>query len=118
MLPVKLDANPSTEYLPQNYFPGPAVPKMGKHFSDLTSAEFNGQPFTQAFIYGTYNSEVTFYEPMITLDFLKSNSNFERSIPQPSKFKTAGYYPTRMRVVKHNGLTDVILDGFAKRQAS
>lgn len=91
---------------------------MGKHFIDVTSLEFNKQSFTQTFIYGSYNSKVTFYEPMITLDFLKNVSNFERSIPQPLRFKNAELYPTKMHVVKRNGLTDIILEGFAKRQAS
>jgi hypothetical protein len=55
---------------------------------------------------------------MITLDFLKTNSNYERQIPQPAKFKTAGYYPTKMKVVKKNGATYITLDGFTYRQAS
>ncbi|MCW3108253.1 MAG: hypothetical protein JWQ09_2759, partial [Segetibacter sp.] len=77
----------------------------------------NGQPFSQTFIYGTYDGKVTFYEPMITLAFLKSTTSFERAIPQPAKFKKAGYYPTKMRVTKHDGVTDIVLDGFVQRQA-
>ncbi|MEJ7680301.1 MAG: hypothetical protein WKG06_21090 [Segetibacter sp.] len=114
---AKLNSNVASEYLPQNYVPNPPVPQMGKHFIDVTSSELNGHPFTRTFIYGTYDRKVTFYEPMITLAFLKANANFERSIPQPVKYKKAGYYPTEMRVIKHDGLTDVILDGFVQRQA-
>ena len=114
---AKLNANPAADYLPQNYVPGPPVPQMGKHFIDVTSPELNGQPFSQTFIYGTYDAKVTFFEPMITLAFLKSNSNFERTIPQPAKFKKAGYYPTKMRIAKHDGVTDIVLDGFVLRQA-
>ncbi|MGI8637700.1 MAG: hypothetical protein ACR2KZ_20055, partial [Segetibacter sp.] len=66
---TKLNADPTASYLPQNYFPGAPVPQMGKHFVDIASPELNGQPFTQTFIYGSYDSKVTFYEPMITLDF-------------------------------------------------
>lgn len=113
----KLNANPPADYLPQNYVPGAPVPQMGKHFVDVTSPEFAGQPFTQTFIYGSYDGKITFYEPMITLDFLKSTTTYEKPIPQPSKFRKAGYYPTKMRVSKHDGVTDVILDGFVQRQA-
>lgn len=115
---AKLNLHPAAEYLPSTYFSGGPVPQMGTHFIDAASPELNGQPFTETFIYGTYNGKVTFYEPMITLDFLKANSNYERSIPQPAKFKTTAYYPTKMKIVKRNGVTNVILDGFIKRQAS
>lgn len=91
---------------------------MGKHWVDSTSPELNGQPFTQTFIYGTYNGKVTFYEPMITLDFLKDNDSFVRSIPQPEKFRKTGYYPTELRIRKHDGVTDVILEHFVLRQKS
>ena len=77
---------PAANYLPANYFnAGGVVLQMGCHWVDPTSGEFNGQPFTQTFIYNSYDGKVTFYEPMITLDFLKTNNNFERSIPQPAK---------------------------------
>ena len=115
---VKLNANPAADYLPQNYVPGPPVPQMGKHFIDVTSPELNGQPFTQTFLFGTYDAKVTFYEPMITLAFLKATTTFERSIPQSAKFKKAGYYPTKMSITKHDGVTDIILDGFVQRQAT
>jgi hypothetical protein len=118
---AKMDQNlPAANYLPVNYIgPGSGVPMMGHHWIDMTSPELGGQvPFTQTFIYGSYDSKVIFLEPMITLDFLKTNSNYERAIPQPSKFQTAGYYPTKMRVLKHDGVTEIVLDGLAYRQAS
>lgn len=110
---------PAPAYFPPTYInPGGGVPQMGAHWVDVTSGEFNGQGFTQTFIYGSYNGKVTFYEPMITLEFLKTNSNFERNIPQPAKYQITGYYPTKLRVVKHDGLTEIILDGFVHRIAS
>ena len=110
---------PAPAYFPPTYFnPGGGVPQMGTHWVDVTSGEFNGQGFTQTFIYGSYDGKVTFYEPMITLDFLKNNSNFERAIPQPAKYQKTGYYPTKLRVVKHDGVTEVILDEFVYRIAS
>lgn len=115
---TKLNANVAGEFLPDHYVPGPAVPKMGKHFIDVTSPELNGQPFTQTFIYGGYDAKVTFYEPMITMAFIKATTNFERTIPQPAKYQKAGYYPTKMSIKRHDGVTDIALSGFVQHQAS
>ena len=115
----KFDNAPGAAYFPQTYInPGGGVPQMGAHWVDVTSPEFHGQTFTQTFIFGSFDGKVTFYEPMITLDFLKNNSNYERAIPQPAKVQKTGYYPTKMRVVKHDGVTEVILDGFVFRTQS
>jgi hypothetical protein len=116
--PVKLELHPDADYIPVNHIPVGGVPMMGNHWIDLTSPELNGGPFTQTFIYGSYDGKVVFYEPMITLDFLKNTSNFERSIPQPAKVQNTGYYPTKMKVKKKNNSTEIILDGFTQRQAS
>ncbi len=51
---------------------GGGVPQMGAHWVDVTSPELNGSTFAQTFIYGSYDGQVNFYEPMITLDFLKN----------------------------------------------
>lgn len=116
---AKLDILPSAAYFPPTYIsPGPGVPKMGNHWLDATAPELNGQTFTQTFIFGSYNSHVIFYEPMITKSFLQGANNYERTIPQPAKFQKSGWYPTKMRVVKHDGVTEIVLDTFVHRQAS
>lgn len=116
---AKLDILPNAAYFPPTYIsPGPGVPKMGNHWLDATAPELNGQPFTQTFILGSYNSNVIFYEPMITKSFLQGANNYERTIPQPAKFQKTGWYPTKMRVVKHDGVTEIVLDAFVHRQAS
>ena len=113
---------PAPGYMPPTYVPTyGGVPQMGTHWVDVTSPELDPvhpQPFTQTFIYGSYAGEVIFYEPMITLDFIKNNLPFERTIPQPAKFAKAGYYPTKLRVTKQDGVVQVVLDGFIYRQAS
>ena len=115
---MKFKNFPAPAYLPPTYInPGGGVPQMGAHWVDYTSPELNGVPFTQTFIYGSYNGKVNFYEPMITEAFIKANPNFERSIPQPDKYQKTGYYPTRMRIAKANGVTNIILEGFVLRQA-
>jgi Domain of unknown function (DUF5602) len=109
---------PAADYFPATYFnPGGGVPQMGCHWIDVTSPELNGQLFTQTFIYGSYDGKVTFYEPMITSAFIKANPSFERAIPQPAKFQKAGYYPTKMRIAKQDGVTNIILEGFVLQQA-
>lgn len=116
--PAKLDAALPASYLPANYIGIDPVPTMGKHYVDVTSPELSGQPFTQTFILGSYDAKLAFWEPMITLDFLKNTTNFVRDIPQPAKYQKTGYYPTKMRVAKQNTVTNIILEGFVLRQAS
>lgn len=110
---------PAPEYFPAHYVNfGGGVPQMGCHWLDVTSPELNGQTFTQTFIYGSYDGKVTFYEPMITEAFILANPSFERSIPQPVKYQKSGYYPTKMRIQKINGVTNIILEGFVYRTQS
>jgi hypothetical protein len=110
---------PAPAYFPPFYFnTGGGVPQMGTHWVDPTSGEFNGQGFTQTFIYGSYNGKVNFYEPMITWDFLKNSSTFQRQIPQPAKVQQSGFYPTLLEVVKHDGVTEIVLDAFVYRTKS
>jgi len=110
---------PPAGYLPATYFTVPGgVPEMGAHWVDATSPELNGQLFTQTFLYGTYDSKVTFYEPMITKAFIDANASFQRSIPQPAKYQQSGYYPTTFELKKESGAVTVILEGFVYRKAS
>lgn len=110
---------PAPGYMPATYVPIPGgVPQMGVHWVDFTTPELNGQPFTQTFLYGSYNSKVAFYEPMITKAFIDANASFERTFGVPAKFKTSGYYPTKMRMVKADGVTHFILEDFVYRTQS
>jgi hypothetical protein len=61
---------------------------------------------------------MTFYEPMITHDFLKNTSDFVRDIPQSAKVQKTGWYPTKMRVKKNNGDTQIVLEQFVYRKQS
>jgi hypothetical protein len=63
--PDPVPVNP--EFVPPDYVSDPgAVPQMGTHWVDTTSAEFHGEKFTQTFIFGYSNGRLCFYEPMIT----------------------------------------------------
>ncbi|RYZ50180.1 MAG: hypothetical protein EOO14_19700 [Chitinophagaceae bacterium] len=116
----EFDNLPAAGFVPANYIAIPGgVPQMGKHWADVTSPEMQpGGTFTQTFLYGSFNGNVTFYEPMITEEFLLANSSFQRDIPVPTKFKEAGLYPTKMRIEKKNGVTNVIIENFVQRQAN
>jgi hypothetical protein len=70
-----------------------AVPKMGLHWIDPASPELNGQKFTRTFIYGSWDGKATFWEPMITREFILSRPDFQTHVMQPERVATPGYYP-------------------------
>jgi hypothetical protein len=108
--------------MPANYVPIPGgEAKMGAHWVDVTSPELNPaapQPFTQTFIYGSYNGKVTYYEPMATVDFLNKLGSFTRNIPQPEKFSKDGYYPTQMSYINKGATIEISLHHFVYRSKS
>lgn len=84
---------PDAQYWPETYVPTPGfVPIMGKHWISTESGEANGEVFDQTFIYGSYNGNFIFYEPMITIDYLMDKTDEEYSIFQPDVFQRTGYY--------------------------
>jgi hypothetical protein len=117
---TQMNNHPDVAYIPAGHIaPAPGVPKMGKHWLDPTSPELGGgKVFTQTFIFGSYDGKINFWEPMITKAFIDTTTNFSRTIPQPAKFQRSGYYPTKMSIKRHDGLTDIILEDFVQRQAS
>ena len=96
LAPPAFDTAPAPAYMPTAYFMGPGlVPNMGAHAVDLTSPEFQpGGSFTKTFIYGSYNGNITFLEPMFTLAYLNNQLDETFPIRQPQAFQRAGYYPT------------------------
>jgi hypothetical protein len=95
---------PSPQYIPPGYFraPNEGIIRMGTHFIDLLSPEFNGQPFTHTFIYGAYDGKVTFLEPMVTLAIFQSGVTVQKQIRQPQLFDPSNtYYPTRYNIWKN-----------------
>ncbi|RKS55543.1 hypothetical protein BC962_0507 [Gillisia mitskevichiae] len=95
--PALIETPPDAKYIPEGYFtPGGLVPYMGEHWLDLNAAELQpGGVFTRTFIYGSYDQEFIFYEPMITLAYLQQKGKEQIAIPQPAEFQRTGlYYPT------------------------
>jgi hypothetical protein len=107
--------------LPPRYLPpghidvGAVVPRMGNHLLDARSPELaDSLPVTRTFIYGAFDGELIFWEPMITLDFLRETRDACFDVRQPQAFKRAGYYPRRY-CVRHDARTgerSVSLEGF------
>ena len=94
---------PAPEFMPEGYIlpEGTEVPRMGAHAIDPSSPEFNKMPFTKTFIYGFYDGQMIFLEPMITKAFLETSPNTTDRIKLPRTYAKHGYYPT-MYTVKHD----------------
>lgn len=116
---TKAGKYPAAQYIPAGYVsPAPeAVPMMGVHWIDPTSPELNGQQFTRTFIYGSWDGELTFLEPMITKAFIESKPNIAYSIPVAAKYAVPGYYPDsyQIRFNATTGRHEIVLSGLEFR---
>lgn len=96
-----------------------AVSKMGNHLIDVRTPELGDPPktFTHTWIYGAYDGHITFYEPMITMEFLRGKPNLCAPIRQPEAWERAGYYPTEYCVRYDDAakVTRVSLEGLVHR---
>ncbi len=91
---------PEASYMPAGYVlpPGTEIPRMGAHAIDPASDEFQNKPFTQTFIYGFYDGNIIFMEPMMTLSFLQSQPSVSTPIKQPAAYLAGFAYPNRYGV--------------------
>lgn len=115
---------PGTAFVPTDYvstaepIAASAVPQVGVHSSDVKSPEFTGQGFSCTFIYGSWDGQFIFLEPMITKAYLDSHpANVTRSIPQPAQWAKSGSYPTTY-TVNYDASTKefrITLGGLTKR---
>ena len=115
----KCRKRPQPEYLPESYFyaPDSEHDRMGSHWIDKEAHEFHGHQFTATLLYGSYDGQVIFVEPMITKSFLESKPCFTQPVKQPAKYQKAGYYPTSYSVKYDAGRKEytVALDGLIQR---
>lgn len=115
----------ATRPVPAQYLPGghisvgAVVPRMGNHLLDSQSPELKDSlPFTRTFIYGAYEGELIFWEPMMTLEFLRKTRAACFGISQPEGFRKAGYYPTEYCVRENRkGERTVSLERFRHVEA-
>ena len=131
---TEADNLPTGSMVPPLYAPlaGPgqtpadvAVPMMGLHWEDLTSPELQNllgnpsayQQFTKTFIYGSWNGQFIFVEPMVTRAFLLSKPDVSSSVRVPQQYPVAGYFPTSYRVTydAQAGEYRVALTGMVER---
>jgi hypothetical protein len=113
--------------------PGSNDAEQGLHWVDRLAPELRGEPFRQIFIFGSYNGEVNFWEPMITKQFFEDVRSFVKdlesteksievtfAIKQPEKFHETHYYPTQysIRYDAEAGEFSVSLDNFVLREAA
>lgn len=109
---------PDANEIPSGYVmsPGSDVPMMGTHYGDPASPEFNGSAFTYTFIYGFFNGDMVFYEPMIAKSFLDSTNAFQAAVPQPASYPEAGRYPTGYALSRDlaTGEIDIKLTGLTQ----
>jgi hypothetical protein len=100
---------------------GAAVPDMGNHLIDSKSPELvvQGQEFTHTFIFGAYDGQVTFYEPMITLAYFETRPDLCVPIKQPQAWEADGWYPTTycIRHLADDERYTVSLEDFVRRTA-
>ncbi|MES3035514.1 MAG: DUF5602 domain-containing protein [Gemmatimonadota bacterium] len=109
---MKKAANfPAADLVPAAYMvlppapaPVPAVPKMGVHWSNLTSPEIqppnspNYAPFTHTFIYGSWDGQFTFAEPMITRAFLLTKPDVTVPLSPAARYVEGTYSAGSYRI--------------------
>jgi hypothetical protein len=90
------------------------VPLMGLHWLDVRSPELQGlvgnpggfKPFTKTFIYGTWDGQFVFDDPMITRAYILSKktatdpAEIDEIIPVSTaqRYSPAGFYPSAYRI--------------------
>ena len=71
---------------------------MGEHWIDSTDPVLSGQPFEAVLIYGGWDGEVIFVEPMVTRDLLQSHREAGGSLDQPERVAEAVSLPSAWQI--------------------
>lgn len=103
------DVELADDQFPPGYFrTHAAVKNMGEHLFDANSHEWaepgvpSGEDFTQTFVWGHWDGDLHFFEPMITTEFFESlDDTVVESISMPERMPEAGNYPTEYQVAYH-----------------
>jgi hypothetical protein len=92
---------PAAAQIPPGYsIPrGTQISRMGLHAVRDAAPEFHGQKFTNTLIYG-YDGEgaLAFIEPMLTIEYLKTQPSAVATIAVPKSYSFHGNYPARYGV--------------------
>lgn len=91
---------PAAEFVPAGYIyaPDSEHARMGAHWVNPLSKELQGGTFSSTFIYGSYNGNLIFAEPMISKAFLETKANLTENIKLPAQYARKAYYPTKYSV--------------------
>lgn len=117
--PARIANLPGADYLPPNYIAAAqGLPRVGLHWHNETAPEYNGQPLDQSLQFGSYDGKLNFYEWIIPITKLTPGFSFDRPIPQPAKFKTAGYFPTSIQINMTDNTITLTLSQFVYSAAS
>lgn len=125
--PGQEDAEPYTEPIPADQFPPnyfreqASIPQMGEHLVNATAPEFSTGEFTNTFVWGHWDGNLHFYEPMLTVEYLEDLEGQETSeIAMPERMPDAGMYPTEYTVRNHDDeeVFSVTLELFEPFEAS
>lgn len=112
---TKMDLLPPAGYMPSTYSSDPGgIPAMGKHWGKTPYPT----SFSHVMTYGSFNGQLNFVEPMVTLAAIQAGTSINISYDQPLLFeKTGKWYPTKYNIYKDNQtLKHVIsLSEFIKR---
>ena len=97
---AKTQRRPPAEFVPEGYIyaPNSEEPQMGAHWVDPASHEFHGHDFTRSLLYGSYDGQIIFVEPMITRAYLLTRPDVTEPLKLPARYGKSGYYPTRYSV--------------------
>ncbi|MEW5884207.1 MAG: DUF5602 domain-containing protein [Armatimonadota bacterium] len=111
---------PDPKFMPEGYIYAPEseIKFMGAHWVDVAAPELNGKPFTYTFLYGSYNGNVMFYEPMMTAEYLRGKPNLTETLKPPKDVQRPGlHYPTKYTIRYDAERREYIvsLEGFVKR---
>ena len=114
------------KYVAPDYSYTEAVePGMGNHMMDMTTGEWHGEEWEHSFIYGHFDAEITFYEPMVALTYFEkvlagkaAKECFPMKLPQA--YQKSGWYPTKYCIRYRANRKEVTtsLESFVYRVAS
>lgn len=70
------------------------VPGEGVHWYYKDAPEWNGGPFSETFLWGSFNGKVDFLEPMVSYQAMISTAKFEKKIELPKCVAKSAFYPS------------------------
>ena len=121
------DVLKAAKELPEEFVPvgmtyqmgGAGQAYMGGHMADESSQEWHGTPLTHAHTYGVYDGHVTFIEPLVNTEWLKTKPNECAPILQAPEVEVSGYYPKKFctRFFERSNKYAMTMENFEYREA-